>query len=235
MDKLILCREIRRTFMLGKTEVNALRGISLDIADGEFAVLAGPSGSGKTTLLNLFGLIDAPDSGDLDFAGRSVAKLSAAVLTAIRRDRIGFIFQNFNLIPVLSAFENVEFPLLLLKMKTAERRSRVQEALTKVGLWERRRHKPAELSGGEQQRVAIARALVKKPALVIADEPTANLDSRTTHEIMNLMRALNETDGATFLIASHDPLVIDSSRRVIRLQDGRIASDDRNRLTEERT
>jgi putative ABC transport system ATP-binding protein len=222
MDKLVKSKNVKRVFRQGKNEVHALRGIDLDIADGEFAILAGPSGSGKTTLLNIIGLIDALDEGSLVFEERDVSMLPERVLTDIRKRKVGFVFQNFNLVPVLSAYENVEYPLLLLKIPARERASRVKIMLERIGLWERKRHKPAQLSGGEQQRVAIARALIKQPLLVIADEPTANLDSQTTRQVIRLMRQLNEEDGVSFLIASHDPIVIEAGRRVIRMRDGQI-------------
>jgi putative ABC transport system ATP-binding protein len=226
MAVLAKSEKVTKAFHLGKTEVQALRGIDLEISSGEFAVLAGPSGSGKTTLLNLLGLIETLDSGRLEFAGRDVSAFSERQLNQIRRDQIGFVFQNFNLVPVLSAYENVEYPLLLLSLPARERRSRVEKYLERVGLWERRRHKPAQLSGGEQQRVAIARALVKQPALVIADEPTANLDSQTTSEVIGLMRQMNDEEQVTFVIASHDPIVIRAGKRVIRIRDGQIDGQD---------
>jgi putative ABC transport system ATP-binding protein len=226
MAILVKSKMVKKIFRLGKTEVPALRGIDLEIEEGEFSVLAGPSGSGKTTLLNLVGLIDSPDEGRLEFSGRDVSMLGERRLNEIRKTRIGFVFQNFNLVPVLTACENVEYPLLLLKMSARERRVRVEKYLTRVGLWDRRRHRPSQLSGGEQQRVAIARALVKQPALVIADEPTANLDSQTTHQVIRLMSRLNEEEVVTFLIASHDPIVIAAGQKVIRLRDGLIEGRD---------
>jgi len=222
MATLAKSEKLTKSFHLGKTVVQALRGIDLEIATGEFAVLAGPSGSGKTTLLNLIGLIDTLDEGRLEFGGRDVSAFSERQLNEIRKNQIGFVFQNFNLVPVLSAYENVEYPLLLLSLPARERRGRVEKYLTRVGLWERRRHKPSQLSGGEQQRVAIARALVKKPDLVIADEPTANLDSRTTDEVIGLMRQMNDEERITFIVASHDPIVIRAGKRIIRMRDGLI-------------
>jgi len=222
MATLAKSEKLTKSFHLGKTVVQALRGIDLEIAGGEFAVLAGPSGSGKTTLLNLIGLIDTLDEGRLEFGGRDVSAFSERQLNEIRKNQIGFVFQNFNLVPVLSAYENVEYPLLLLSLPARERRGRVEKYLTRVGLWERRRHKPSQLSGGEQQRVAIARALVKQPDLVIADEPTANLDSRTTDEVIGLMRQMNDEERITFIVASHDPIVIRAGKRIIRMRDGLI-------------
>jgi len=226
MAVLVKSEMVKKNFHLGKTEVPALRGVDLEIEEGEFSVLAGPSGSGKTTLLNLVGLIDSPDEGRLEFSGNDISKLGERRLNEIRKTRIGFVFQNFNLVPVLTAYENVEYPLLLLKMSARDRRVRVEKYLTRVGLWDRRRHRPSQLSGGEQQRVAIARALVKQPALVIADEPTANLDSQTTHQVIQLMSRLNDEEAVTFLIASHDPIVIAAGKKVICLRDGLIDGCD---------
>ena len=214
--------KVTKTFQLGRTQVPALRGIDLQIEAGEFTVLAGPSGSGKTTLLNLVGLIDTVDSGRVEFQGRDVTASSEGQLNIVRKNQIGFVFQNFNLVPVLSAYENVEYPLLLLGLPSRERRARVEKYMVRVGLWERRHHKPSQLSGGEQQRVAIARALVKQPALVIADEPTANLDSQTTREVIDLMSRMNIEEKITFLVASHDPIVIQAGRRVVHMRDGLI-------------
>lgn len=222
MAVLLQGERIARIFPLGRTEVHALQEVDITIERGEFTVFAGPSGSGKTTLLNICGLIDTVTSGVLRFEDRDVSAIPARVLADIRKQKIGFVFQNFNLVPVMSAYENVEFPLLLLNLKAARRRELVQRYLTRVGLWERRHHKPAQLSGGEQQRVAVARALVKQPQLVIADEPTANLDSRNTDEIVQLMAGLNREENTTFVLASHDPIVIQAARRVVRMRDGRV-------------
>ncbi len=224
MRSLLTCHGLAKTYPLGKRKVEAVRGVDLRIDDREFVVIAGPSGSGKTTLLNLLGLIDRPDAGQLVLEGEDLARTPENHLTRIRRRRIGFVFQNFNLVPVLSAYENVEYPLLLLGHSARKRRVSVERYLTRVGLWDRRHHRPAQLSGGEQQRLAIARALVKQPRLVIADEPTANLDSENTHQITRTMQELNAEEATTFIVASHDPLVIDSFRRVVRMRDGRLES-----------
>jgi putative ABC transport system ATP-binding protein len=213
---------IRKIFPMGKTEVPALRGVDITVSQGEFTVFAGPSGSGKTTLLNICGLIDGVSAGELFFDGCAVTGLPDGRLVDIRRRSIGFVFQNFNLVPVQTAYENVEFPLLLLDIRAGQRRKMVEKYLNRVGLWERRQHKPAQLSGGEQQRVAIARALVKQPKLVIADEPTANLDSQNTTAIMGLMESLNREEGITFIVASHDPIVIAAAHRLVRMRDGLI-------------
>jgi putative ABC transport system ATP-binding protein len=213
---------ITKIYPLGKTEVPALRGVDVTVQQREFTVFAGPSGSGKTTLLNICGLIDSVSGGKLFFNGSAVTGLPDHKLVDIRRRSIGFVFQNFNLVPVQTAYENVEFPLLLLNVRSGQRREMVEKYLKRVGLWDRRRHKPAQLSGGEQQRVAIARALVKQPKLVIADEPTANLDSQNTRAIIELMDSLNREEGITFIVASHDPIVIQAAHRVLHMRDGLI-------------
>lgn len=214
-----------KTYFQGKVEVNALQGVDLTFDAGEFAAIAGPSGSGKTTLLNLIGCLDTPTSGTIRLKGRELSKLTRNELADIRREEIGFIFQSYNLIPVLTAKENVEFSLALLGRKSRE--EKVMEILAEVGLEGMEHRKPSELSGGQQQRVAIARALVKEPAIVLADEPTANLDSETGRAVLELMREMNRRRGTTFLFSTHDTMVMEFSRRLIRLQDGRIASDER--------
>ncbi|MDZ7292850.1 MAG: ABC transporter ATP-binding protein [candidate division KSB1 bacterium] len=218
--------EIYKTYHLGKTEVPALRGISLAIASGEFVAIAGPSGSGKTSALNLIGCIDKPTAGRIIFAGQDVTEIPLPALAAIRREKLGFIFQTFNLIPVLNAYENVEYPLLLRHFSASERKQRVMQALERVGIADRAKHKPNELSGGQRQRVAIARALVGDPAVVLADEPTANLDSVTAGEIIALMRRLNEEQNVTFIFSTHDTRITQAARRLIHLRDGRIAGEE---------
>ncbi|MBN1938652.1 MAG: ABC transporter ATP-binding protein [Candidatus Aminicenantes bacterium] len=213
---------VSKDYGLGKVKVRALRGIDLAVRPAEFLVLAGPSGSGKTTLLNLLGLIDKPDSGRVVFNGKDTIPLGLNDLAPARRDSIGYIFQSFNLIPVLSVFENVEYPLILQRVPGVERRRRVEAALEKVGLAGRRKHRPSELSGGERQRTSIARAIVKKPAFILADEPTANLDSETGAAVLELMRRLNAEEGATFVFSSHDPRIIGMGRRVVHLRDGAV-------------
>ena len=219
---------VSRRYRLGKTEVPALTDISLDVEARDFLVLAGPSGSGKTTLLNLIGLIDKPTAGSVWLDGEDTTPRSLNALAAFRRDRIGYIFQTFNLAPVLTVFENVEYPLILRGVARRERRDLVERALLKVGLAERMRHRPGELSGGEQQRVSIARAVVKRPAIVLADEPTANLDSAAGRRILELMLALYDDEGVTFVFSSHDPRIVALGRRVIRLRDGRIDGEAAN-------
>jgi len=215
---------VSKDYMLGKTVVPALRGVSLDIERGEFLSIAGPSGSGKTTLLNLMGCVDTPTGGKVLVGERDTARLSERALTDLRLHTIGFIFQSFNLVQVLSVFQNVEFPLLLQgKLSRTEREARVMGLLEAVGIAGYRRHRPSELSGGQRQRVAVARALVTRPALVLADEPTANLDSQTGATIVDLMKEMNHRDGTTFVFSTHDPRVMAHASAVIRIADGRLA------------
>ena len=222
MQPLIHTQDLVKEYALGKVTVPALRNISLDMERGEFATICGPSGSGKTTLLNLLGFIDSPSSGKVYFEGAEITYNGLSKLHRLRLEKIGFIFQAFNLIPVLSAYENVEYPLLLTKKTARERRALVENILREVKLWDWRKHKPNELSGGQRQRVAIARALVNNPGLVLADEPTANIDSATAAELLDLMRTLNEEDHVTFLFSTHDPTVVGYAKRIIRLHDGSI-------------
>ena len=212
---------VTKDYDLGRTKVPALRGVSLSVEPGEFMAVAGPSGSGKSTLLNLVGCLDHPTSGRILIGEQDVAQLDDDVLSDLRAQTIGFIFQTFNLIPVLSALENVEFPLLFRRGKGG--RERALRALDEVGLAEFARHRPDELSGGQRQRVAIARALVTDLLLVLADEPTANLDSVTGEAIISLMLEINRRDGTTFLFSTHDPGVMSHARRVVRLADGKVA------------
>ncbi|HPS42875.1 MAG TPA: ABC transporter ATP-binding protein [Treponemataceae bacterium] len=212
--------------------MTALRDVSLEIAAGEFVALAGPSGSGKTTLLNLIGCLDSITSGEITLSGTPLARLDARGRNAMRRDRVGFIFQSYNLIPVLSARENVALALEVVGgLGARDIKNRVDRMLAEVGLSGLEDRRPTELSGGQQQRVSIARALVKEPPLVLADEPTANLDSRTGEETIALMESLNRLHGTTFVFSTHDQMVMNHARRVIRLRDGEIASDDRGNAT----
>jgi putative ABC transport system ATP-binding protein len=222
MNPVIDAQNITKVYELGKVQVPALNDVSMTIERGEFSTISGPSGSGKTTLLNLIGLIDTPSSGKMTLEGKEVKYNGLSHLHKIRLEQIGFIFQSFNLIPVLSAYENVEYPLLLMKLSSTDRRSRVGKILNEVGLWDHRDHKPNELSGGQRQRVAIARALVNNPRIVLADEPTANLDSNTAEEILDLMRTLNEEEKVTFIFSTHDPQVVGRANRVMKLKDGRL-------------
>ncbi len=220
--------DVYKTYHVGVIEVPAIRGVSLDIEAGTFLSLAGPSGSGKTTLLNLIGVLDEPDTGSIEIDGQPLEGLTSKDLADFRNTHLGFVFQTFNLIPVLTAFENIEFPLHLAGVTdAADRRERVESALEDVGLAGLSDRRPNELSGGQQQRVAVARALVKNPTLVLADEPTANLDSVTASEIMNLMKSMNEQRGTTFVFSTHDPLVMEHASRLVLLRDGMIESDER--------
>ncbi len=222
---LLEAHDLVRTYRLGAAVVPAIRGVSVTVGPGEFVALQGPSGSGKTTLLNLLGLLDLPDSGTLRVDGRDAGGLSENERADLRRDRYGFVFQTFNLIPVLSSEENVEYPMALGGRPAAERRARSRELLAAVGLAGKEGVRPDLLSGGQRQRVAIARALANRPAVVFADEPTANLDSHTAEDILDLMRALCESNGVAFLFATHDPRVVSRARRVIALHDGLIEAD----------
>jgi putative ABC transport system ATP-binding protein len=221
---IISVRDVTKVYLLGKTEVQALRGVSLDVEQGEFLSIAGPSGSGKTTLLNLIGCVDTPSAGSVTVGGQDTSKLTERALTDLRLHQIGFIFQSFNLVQVLSVFQNVEFPLLLQGgLSKAARRERVQALLDAVGIGGYARHRPSELSGGQRQRVAVARALVTRPALVLADEPTANLDSQTGQNIIDLMREMNQRDGTTFVFSTHDPKVMAHASAIVRIADGQVA------------
>jgi putative ABC transport system ATP-binding protein len=224
---LIQVTDIARTYQQGSHEVHALRGVDLQIETGEFMALMGPSGSGKTTLLNLIGGLDTPTSGRVEIEGTDISTLSGGALSDLRRDRVGFVFQAYNLVPVLSAVENAEMVLVLRGDDPAERRAKAMKTLSEVGLMGKENRRPSELSGGEQQRVAVARAITGEPALVLADEPTANLDSTTGAELIALMRKLNQDKGITFVFATHDPSVMAAADRVVRMVDGKIVSDER--------
>lgn len=217
---------VTRIYKVGQIETLALRGVSLSIQSGEFTALVGPSGSGKTTLLQLIGCLDQPTSGKVYINGKDVSKLNRNQRADVRRGTIGFIFQFFALIPTLSAYENIEMPLLLNGRSSSERRARVMELLQAVDLTERAHHRPDQLSGGEQQRVAIARALAPRPSIILADEPTANLDTANGKQIMEIMTRLNQETGVTFVFATHDPRVIQYARRVITLRDGLIDANN---------
>ena len=219
---LIRLRQVTRVYKEGSLEVLALRGVDLDVAEGEFSALAGPSGSGKTTLLNIIGVLDHPTSGRIEVAGQDIGGLSRGDAADFRLAKVGFIFQAYNLVPVLTAFENAEFTLLLRGVPPQERKDRVMPLLDRVGLADMKDRKPNELSGGQQQRIAIVRALATEPAIVLADEPTANLDSDTSAGLLDLMQELNQELRTTFLFSTHDPIVIERARRVIRLLDGRV-------------
>ena len=221
---MIELRNIRKTYQMGQNEVHALDGISLDINDGEFVAVIGPSGSGKSTLMNIIGCLDLPDGGEYKLNGQLIGDYTERQLSEIRNREIGFIFQQFNLLARLSAYENVELPLIYQGLPMGERKARVLDALGKVGLTDRMAHKPAELSGGQQQRVAIARALSTHPTLILADEPTGNLDSKSGQEIMNILIELHR-EGKGILLITHDADVAKIAGRRLRLRDGRIESD----------
>jgi putative ABC transport system ATP-binding protein len=216
---------VTRNYSIGEVETQALRGVTMSIEAGEFTALVGPSGSGKTTLLQLMGCLDQPTTGKVFVNGKDVSTLNRSQRADVRRGTIGFIFQFFALIPTLTAYENIEMPLLLNGLKAEERKTRVLELLEAVNLADRGHHKPDQMSGGEQQRVAIARALASKPSMILADEPTANLDTTNGEQVMEIMTRLNKETGVTFVFASHDPRVIKFGRRVVQLQDGLIVQD----------
>ncbi len=226
-EPIVSCRKVGKSFGKGELQVQALVDVDLDILPGDFATLAGPSGSGKTTLLNMIGALDHPTSGEVVIDGQSLSGLSKDQLSDLRLHKIGFVFQAYNLIPVLSARENIEFVLELQGEAKEARRARAEALLEQVGLGGLGHRRPSALSGGQQQRVAVARALVSNPRIVLADEPTANLDRQTTAELIDLMQQLNREYGTTFVIGTHDPRVIDRSARHIELEDGRITRDTR--------
>jgi len=222
---LIKLDNVSKIYPLGNQQVVAVEDLSLQIEAGEFTVLAGPSGSGKTTLLNMIGCLDRPSGGRVLLDGIDVGQVNAQTLSELRLRRIGFIFQSYNLIPVLTAAENAEFTLMLMGVGKSERRTRIVQLFSELGLAGLEDRKPSDLSGGQQQRVAIARAMAAEPAVVLADEPTASLDSQASEELLALMRRLNREQGMTFVFSSHDPLVISHARRVVKLRDGHLESD----------
>src|ERR1035437_413608 len=227
MKTIVEVKNLVKKFHIGTGFFTALKGVDLEFAEGEFAGLVGPSGSGKTTLLNIIGTLDIPSEGEVVVLGKSVGKLTPKEAAQLRKEELGFIFQNYNLLPVYTVYENVEFPLLLLNMNSDERKQRVMETLEWVGLTEKINSRPSQLSGGECQRVAIARAMVKRPKLVLADEPTANLDAANSHNILQTMAKLNKELKTTFIFATHDEKVIGYLRRKIMLADGKIVSDEK--------
>ncbi len=220
---------VRKVYPLGKVSVEALKGVTLSIEEGDFISIAGPSGSGKTTILNMIGCIDIPSEGSVSIAGRQTGQMKDRELTSLRHEVIGFIFQSFNLIPVLNVYENIEFPLLLgsQKVDRREKKDWIDYLMEEVGLADQRVQRPNELSGGQRQRVAIARALATRPQIVLADEPTANLDSRTGESIIELMKRINAEQKSTFIFSTHDPKIVTIADHVIHLQDGLVASEER--------
>ena len=222
---IVECIDVQKTYQQGRIEVQALKDINLSIEKGEFLAVAGPSGSGKTTLLNLVGGLDASDAGSIIVDGNAFDQMSQSQLAKLRLHKIGFVFQAYNLIPVLSAAENVEFVMLLQGVAAMERRERAKAILDDVGLEGKYDRRPSELSGGQQQRVAVARAIVSNPSIVLADEPTANLDSKTGKGLLEMMRQMNETKNVTFIFSTHDRMVMNFSRRLVKIRDGQVADD----------
>lgn len=225
-SEIVICKNVCKTYRQGKLEVHAVNNLDLTLKRGEFAAIAGPSGSGKTTLLNLIGGLDTIDAGSIEVEGQDLAILNNRRLTDLRLKRIGFIFQAYNLIPVLSAVENVEYVMLLQGIPQKQRREKATRILNEVGLEGMLDRRPAELSGGQQQRVAVARAIVSDPAIVLADEPTANLDSKTASSLLDMMLELNQSKNITFIFSTHDQRVMEYARRLIQLQDGKIHADE---------
>jgi putative ABC transport system ATP-binding protein len=222
-------KNLHKTYDETKVPVHALRGVDIEIGKGEFTAIVGPSGSGKTTLLNIIGGLDRPSSGSILVGGTDISKLSDNQLIDFRKENIGFVFQAYNLIPVLTAQENVEFVMLLQNRSKSERDQRVKELMEAVGLGDRLHNRPSELSGGQQQRVAVARALAAKPDFILADEPTANLDSTSTYNLLDIMAKLNKEEDITFVFSTHDSRVISRARRVITIEDGKVVSDEQKR------
>jgi len=226
---IVSLKEVKKTYPLGKTEVHAVNGVSFDIVRGDFISIAGPSGSGKSTILNMIGCIDVPTAGTVELNGQITSRLTDREITELRHKFVGFIFQSFNLIPVLNVYENIEFPLLLGKntVEPKQRREWTEYLIEEVGLTDWAKHRPNELSGGQRQRVAIARSLATKPELVLADEPTANLDSETSESIIGLMKKINKEMNTTFIFSTHDPTIMDLAEHIIKLKDGLINSEYR--------
>jgi putative ABC transport system ATP-binding protein len=222
---IVKCSDVKKTYRQGEVDVPALRGVSLSIKKGDFLALAGPSGSGKTTMLNIIGGLDTADSGKVTVNGNALEEMNQSQLANLRLHHIGFVFQAFNLIPVLSAAENVEYVMLLQGVPQAERRQRARSILDDVGLGDKYNRRPAQLSGGQQQRVAVARAIVSNPSIVLADEPTANLDSKTGKGLLDMMKKMNEEKKVTFIFSTHDRMVMNYAARLLRIRDGQLVND----------
>jgi putative ABC transport system ATP-binding protein len=222
---IVKCTDVKKTYRQGEVDVQALRGVSLSIKKGDFLALAGPSGSGKTTMLNIIGGLDSADSGKVTVNGNALEEMNQSQLANLRLHHIGFVFQAFNLIPVLSAAENVEYVMLLQGIPQAERRQRARSILDDVGLGDKYNRRPAELSGGQQQRVAVARAIVSNPSIVLADEPTANLDSKTGKGLLDMMKKMNQEKKVTFIFSTHDRMVMNYAARLLRIRDGQLVDD----------
>lgn len=222
---IVKCTDVKKTYRQGEVDVQALRGVNLSIKKGDFLALAGPSGSGKTTMLNIIGGLDSADSGKVTVNGNALEEMNQSQLANLRLHHIGFVFQAFNLIPVLSAAENVEYVMLLQGIPQAERRQRARSILDDVGLGDKYNRRPAELSGGQQQRVAVARAIVSNPSIVLADEPTANLDSKTGKGLLDIMKKMNQEKKVTFIFSTHDRMVMNYAGRLLRIRDGRLVDD----------
>ncbi len=227
MKTVIKTQQLCRYFGEKETLVKALENVNIEIEQGEFTAIIGPSGSGKSTLLQLIGGLDSPSKGDVILDGTNISHMSGAQLSDFRRDHIGFVFQSYNLIPVLSAAENIEYIMLLQNLPDSERKKRVSDILNEVGLQGLENRRPAQLSGGQQQRVAVARAMVSRPSLILADEPTANLDSHTGTALLDMMKELNEKENMTFIFSTHDPKIMERAKRIITLEDGQVVSDER--------
>lgn len=226
MENVIETRNLNKVFGEGDLAIKALNDVNFHIQKGEFTALVGPSGSGKTTLLNMIGGLDEPTSGTVILDGQDISELKKSQMTKFRQDHIGFVFQAYNLIPVLSAYENAEFIMLLQNIPAKERKERVYKLLEEVGLKGKEKNKPGEMSGGQQQRVAVVRALAAQPAYILADEPTANLDSKSTSDLLDLMYRLNQEENMTFIFATHDQRVMDRAKRIVYLEDGKIIKDE---------
>lgn len=224
-NSLVKLEAVTKIYKQGEIEVHALRGLNLEVKAGEFTAISGPSGSGKTTALNLIGALDKPSGGQVILEGTDLASLSRKKLSEIRRDRIGFVFQAYNLMPVLTAYENAEIVMAVQGVDPAKRKARVMQLLEEVGLKGMEHRRPSELSGGQQQRVAIARAIASNPAVVLADEPTANVDSETADRLLEIMERLNKEHGVTFIFSTHDPKVMDRAHRIVHMKDGAIVED----------